>query len=218
MTEGFEGSTTTGRKLEFGDRVRHAKRLEWGIGTVVRAEEVTSAGRLSQRVTVRFPNGGLKTLNTTHAQLEIVDGQAQTDITHDAPTVADLDRMSQSGWLSPVAERKINEIMTSLPLDVRDPFNSLKKRLSLALGLYRYERSGRGLIDWAIAQTGLDDPLTRFNRHELEVHFDRWAAERDELLARLLQEARGEPSVLNGIIDSAPPAGRKAVQKIIALR
>ncbi|UCD74441.1 MAG: DUF3553 domain-containing protein [Phycisphaerales bacterium] len=218
MSEGAEGSMATASHFEFGQRVRHLKKPEWGIGVIVKTEDTASGGKRAQRVTVRFPNSGLKTLNTSHAQLQLVKEEAEADLSYSTPTVADLDRMNQSGWLTPVAERKISEIMTSLPMAVRDPFIGLPKRLAATLDLYRFERHGRSLIDWAVAQTGLADPLTRFSRHELEMHFDRWAAERDNHLQRLLQEVRTEPAVLNGLLDSAPPAGREAVRRLIALR
>ena len=80
-------------------------------------------------------------------------------------------------------------------------------------------------MDWAVAQTGLDDPLTRFTRQELEQRFDRWAFERDTYLAKLLQEARtsgsmgnGDSAMLNALLKTAPPAAQDTVRRLIAAR
>ena len=218
MSEGVEGSMATNHRYEYGQRVRHVRRPEWGIGVIIKTEDITAGGRETQRVTVRFPNGGLKALSTSHAQLELVQAQEEMDLSYNTPTFAELDRMGQSGWLNPLAQRKITEVMSSLPMALKDPFVSLKRRLTLTLDLYRFNRNGRSLVDWAVAQTGLADPLTRFNRTELEMHFDRWAKERDDHLHRLLQDARKDPTLLNGLLESAPSAGRQAVHRLIALR
>ena len=55
-----------------GDRVLHTERPEWGIGAIVKAERLTVNDQPAQRLTVRFPNAGLKTLSTSHATLQLV--------------------------------------------------------------------------------------------------------------------------------------------------
>jgi hypothetical protein len=117
-----------------------------------------------------------------------------------------------------VADRKVKESMITLPQDVRDPFNSLAKRLEMTMGLFRFDRSGRGLMDWAVAQTGLNDPLSRFTRHELEQFFDRWVFERDQHLAKLLQEARTEMATVAEAVKKAPPAAQHAVRRLTTAR
>ena len=151
------------QRFEFGDRVRHAQRPEWGIGAIVKTEELTVNGTRTQRVSVRFPNAGLKTISTAHAELQLVTEA------HEAPqaeeigaSVAAWEKMKDSEWLGEVAQRKVDEAMVSLSPNVRDPFNSLAKRLRACLDLYRFEQTDRGLIDWAVAQSGLSDPLSRF--------------------------------------------------------
>jgi hypothetical protein len=139
----------------------------------------------------------------------------------DSPVVQYWDKINESDWLGPMAKKKVEEALISLPLDVRDPFNSMQKRLSLMMGLYRFDRSGRGLMDWAVAQTGLDDPLSRFTRQDLEQKFDRWAYERDNYLAKLLQEARApgnDSSAIATAMKTAPPAGQDMVRRLIANR
>jgi hypothetical protein len=207
------------RKFEYGDRVRHTRRPEWGIGSIVKTEEVTLNGRRSQRVSVRFPNAGLKTIITSHAELQHVAAlsgpESEGSETH---PLGGWDKMQKSDWLGEVAQRKVEEAMVTLSPEVRDPFNSLRKRLEACLDLYRFDRTGRSLTDWAIAQSGLTDPLSRFTRHELEVLFDQWVAQREELLGRLLQEAKGEPDLVRQLIESAPRAARETVRRLTASR
>ena len=57
----------------FGDRVRNRKRPEWGVGSVVKAENASVNGHAGQRLSVRFPSVGVKTLSTGHADLERVE-------------------------------------------------------------------------------------------------------------------------------------------------
>lgn len=205
--------------FEFGDRVRHRDRPEWGIGSVVKVEKVTANGRVSQRLSIRFPNIGLKSLSTEHANLEQVAEEAPEYTGNGEPgVVAAWDRARESGWLAPVAERKIEEAMVSLPMEARDPFSSLRQRLAYTLDLYRFERNGGLLIDWAIAQSGLDDPMTRFNRQELELLFDRWQRELDGHLQRLAAEARTDQAMVREVAGKAPPRGQAALRRISAGR
>jgi len=207
-------------RFEFGDRVRNAKRPEWGIGSVVKAENVTVNGRASQRLSVRFPGVGVKVLNTAQARLQHVADQPAGlpgDPDADDHPVRVWDKVGRAEWLAPVAQRKIEQAMISLPVEARDPFNGLGHRLEVTLGLYRFDRTGAGLIQWALAQTGLDDPLSRFSRHELEQFFDRWAFERDAHLQRLIEEAGRDQRVVESALAQAPPAAKAAVQRITAV-
>lgn len=210
----------TDKRFEFGDRVRHAKRPEWGIGSIVKAEEMSVNGVRAQRVSVRFPNAGLKTISTAHAELEIVGdlGDPAGDGGNSDHPVAAWDKMKDSEWLGEVAQRKVDEVMVSVSPQVRDPFNSLKARLTGCLALYRFDRTGRGLIDWAVAQSGLDDPLSRFTRHELELLFDQWATQRDEHLDKLLSETGGDRSLINELLASAPREAAGAVRRLTSNR
>lgn len=205
-----------------GDRVRHGARPEWGIGTVTKVEQLpTTNGHPSQRLTIRFPNGGSKSLLSPQADLRRVGANEVDPFADEAKSVKAWDKMNESEWLTSLAKRKIEEAMISLPADVKDPFNSLPRRLNLILGLYRFDRSGRGLMDWAVAQSGLDDPLSRFSRQELEQKFDRWCYERDQFLAKLLQEVRSasmlsnDQSLLNNAMKEAPPAAAEAVRRLM---
>ena len=102
--------------------------------------------------------------------------------------------------------------MTSLPPECSDPFTSIHKRLERTLSLFRFEASGSSLIEWAIAQTGLDDPLSRFNRHELEAFFDQWCRARDSQARSLAEEARRNRDDVAELINRAPVTARAALQ------
>ena len=201
------------RKFGCGDRVRHTRRPEWGVGSVVKVEEISQNGRAAQRLAVRFPNGGLKTLSTAHAEIELVAAEGGEPAPGQS-AVADWQQLTEGDWLAPLARRRVGETMVALTAEARDPFNSMRQRLLVTLDLYRFGRSGRTLIDWAIAQSGLDDPLSHFTRHELEVLFDQWAAARDDHLHKLLGQARQEHQMLKELLASAPPAARDAVRRI----
>ena len=128
------------------------------------------------------------------------------------------DQMSKTDWIAPVAERKLEEAMVAITDDVRDPFVAPRERLVRAIGLYRFDRGGRGLVDWAVAQTGMADPLSRFNRHELEQFFDRWAGERDNWLSRLWQEAPEVHEHLRELLALMPGSARRTVERVIGNR
>jgi len=206
--------------LSFGDRVRHNGRPEWGIGTVVKIEPLPVNGHSTQRLSIRFPNAGIKTLIADTADLQRVqdNGDPLSEHFDTAPAARAWDKYSQDDWLSPVARKKVLEALIGLPPDVRDPFFSLQKRLHMTFRLYRFDKSGKGLIDWAVAQTGLDDPLSRFTRQELEQHFGRFAFERDAHLQRLIQEVRGDMPTINAALENTPPAAIEAVRRITGWR
>ncbi len=205
------------RKFEFGDRVRHPRRPEWGIGSVVKADEVTLNGQRTQRLSVRFPNAGLKTLSAAHAELEPAEEPAAATATDPHP-LAEWDKMHDNEWLAPLARKKVEEAMLRLPPNCRDPFNSLRNRLAASLDLYRFNRTGRSVIDWAIGQSGLEDPLTRFTRHELEQLFEPWLTQRDQHLQKLLGEAKTTPELIEELLATAPRAAREAVRRLTAKR
>ena len=189
------------QRFEFGDTVRHRKRPEWGVGTVTSVKD-GPAGK-GQTLGVRFPNAGMKTLNTMAAAIEPAEPSGNGAAAEGSPIDA-WDESHRDGWLSGIAEQKIDEQMTSLPMESRDPFTSLKNRIAFTMALYRFDKSGKGLVDWAVAQTSLDDPLSRFTRQELEMKFDRWVSERDAHLSRLLHEARQERLPIDDLMGDAP--------------
>ncbi len=204
-------------KFSKGDRVLHTTRPEWGIGAIVKVEELPVKDQPAQRLIVRFPNAGLKTLSTSHATLQLVpDGATGVGEDGDADTLAGWDKMTESDWLGEVAQRKVKKVMVSLNGVARDPFVGLETRLGACLDLYRFDRTGHSLIDWAVAQSGLDDPLSRFTRHELEVLFDQWAEHRAEHLQKLLAQARSDHQLVTRLVAAAPPAAKESVRRLTA--
>lgn len=106
------------------------------------------------------------------------------------------------------------EMMTRLPDSVTDPFLSLRKRAQAAVSLYKFGESPAGLLDWAAVQTGLKDPMSKFNRHQLEDFFVRFKIVLDAHLKKLLKDVRKqEPALINELLASASPAGQQAMRR-----
>ena len=206
----------TQEKFAFGDQVRHPTRPEWGVGSVTKVEAVTVDGRPAQRLSVRFPGQGVKMLNTGYVDLVRGDDAGGSDIlggpaVHEAPAASVIRALADGGdWLAEINIRRIEEAMRELPEIACDPFASPQRRIKATLALYRFDRTGHGLVAWAVAQTGLEDPLTRFNRHELEHFFDRWATERDAHLSRLIAESGLTSRELDECMAGAPQAALRA--------
>ncbi len=197
-----------------GDIVRHPRRPEWGPGTIQRIETLTSGGRHDQRLWIRFPNAGLKTLLASVAELEAVQSTPLND-----ETLVAREMSGETGWLAEISKRKPEDAMTAIPSQASDPFSSARRRLEFTLGLYRFD-AGAKLVDWAIAQSGLGDPLSRFCRPELEELFRRWAFDRDAHLGRLLQdsELRAAPQLVQELLAKAPVSAQQAAKRAMAMR
>lgn len=189
-----------------GNQVVHTGRPEWGSGEVVSAVSEVRQGQKSQRLTVRFENAGIKKLSTAFAQLK-----AAAEMSH-----LDNHVRERSGGLATDLEAvAVKEVMTRLPDEVTDPFSSLEARFTATLELYRFLPSGGSLFEWACQQSGLKDPLTRFNRHELEQFFDRFRFELDSHLKSLTPEVRkANPAVFEKLASGAPVDARAALRQI----
>ncbi len=196
---------STQHDFKFGDRIVHTDKPEWGSGVVSAAVPAIQDGKRCQRLTVRFERAGIKTLSTAFAHLRPADQE---------PAIEQAIVTSNSDWLSDVGSKRVQEIMTSLPEAANDPFASLESRLKATLALFRFSPSGGALIDWAAAQCGLKDPLSRFSRHELEEYYRRYEFARAEHLRKLLSEAhRAEPKIAPALLAGANDAARAAVRK-----
>ncbi len=195
-----------------GMQVRHRQRPEWGAGSVARIETLTRAGTRDQRLWIRFANAGLKTLLASAADLEVVEGTGAAEHTFAAREIA-----SEGGWLGAIAQKKPEQAMSELPPDATDPFLLPERRLKNILGLYRFD-AGAKLIDWAVAQSGLDDPLSRFTRIELEAFYKNWALERDLALTRLVNEFRRRREPVEALLADAPRSALTVLQKFDKVR
>jgi Protein of unknown function (DUF3553) len=195
-----------------GMQVRHRQRPEWGAGSVTRVESLTRAGTRDQRLWIKFGAAGLKTLLASASDLEVLDGSGVAEHTFAAREIA-----SEGGWLGEIARKRPEQAMTELPPDATDPFLTPERRLKNLLGLYRFE-GGPRLIDWAVAQSGLDDPLSRFNRIELEAFFKQWSMERDLQLHRLVNDFRRRRQPVDALLSDAPRSALQVLQKFDKVR
>ncbi len=254
-------------KFASGDRVIHAKRPEWGPGTIVGIENSNDEG---QRLQIRFSAAGLKVINTAFAPLkkktertrynlmddddnngdavddvgvESTSGNGQTSKSengqstvatrpvHPTPVVpritstnpANASRAesngSGSGWLASLEERDPEAMMLKIPDAASDPFCSVWARLESSLDLYRFTSSPHSLTDWSIAQSGLADPLTQFNRQELETLFMRWTRIRNAHLFTILEEAdREDAARAKAMLAQAPNIAQQAMRQAYARR
>lgn len=196
-----------------GDRVRHPSRPEWGTGTITKIEVVTRDQATDLRIWVRFPSVGEKTLLASAAQLEPAEDQGFAAV-HARPTVTSLDVEKGGGWLGSISKRTPEELMSSLSDEATDPFVGPRRRFEVALALYRFDGSPTRLIEWAIAQSGLDDPLSRFNRQELEQLHKRWLFNLDGHVTKLLGDLRREQVAIDPFLAKAPPLAVKSVRRL----
>ena len=195
-----------------GDRVRHEGRPEWGQGVVDEARGIRHEGRPAQRLVIRFEHHGRTTVSTAFAR--IVPAEARSGSGQDvAPPPAE-----PGDWLSEHEPRADTaDPLTTLPDAAADPLRPLARRLTATLDLYRFGDDPRGLIEWAVAQTGMHDPLSQYTRHDLERAYPRFQRDRDQHLRILLKEARRENE--RDLIEQAKrhrmSAAREAVRRIL---
>ena len=188
----------------FGDRLTHAAKPEWGVGEVVAAQSVQQNGKACQRLQVRFERAGLKTLSTAVADL-----RPAGVVTAEIPAAG--------GGGEEVDLSDPQEAMGRIPEPARDPFSTPIKRLEATLDLYKYTPEGASLLDWAALQSGLADPLERFNRHELEAFFERFRFHLDAHLSKVVREVRvQDPDGFRALVSMAPSDARHAVKRLNA--
>ena len=193
------------REWKLGDRLVHGGRPEWGTGEVRTVEGITQDGVRCQRVTVRFDRAGVKTLSTAFADLRPRDEAGPMRLSE--PETTEVDPLGPPG-------ENYEEKLETLPEDATDPFKSRKARLQSTLGLYRFSSAGGSLLDWAASQTGLKDPLSKFNRHDLERLFDRFRVNLDAHLKKLTFEMRKtDAAALAEVSAAAAPEARQALRR-----
>lgn len=198
------------RPWQKGDRVMHPEKPEWGAGSVQKAENEERNGKKSQRVTVRFERAGTKVLSTAFAALAPADD----------PTLGlSVPETEEEEAVESLTVDELRAKLGEVPESCRDPFSAPKKRLRRTLDLYRFTNQGGSLLDWAAAVTGMRDPLTHFNRHELEAAMDRFARVRDRhALSLVRQLAKEAPDDLRAIGAQATPEELKILRGLVARR
>jgi hypothetical protein len=201
-----------------GDKVRHRRSPEWGTGVISRTEMLNREGGMDMRLWVRFPSVGEKVLLASIAPLDhVTDGGAAEALDfHSRPSVAEAAQSTGGGWLAEISKSKPEDVMTAVPLEATDPFVPAPRRLANALALYRFDGSGVKLIEWAVAQSGLDDPMTRYNRQELEAQWKRWLFNLDNAVLKILQELRRDQASIQAALAKAPPLAKKVVPRLLA--
>jgi len=205
-------SSTEIQRFQMGDRVVHSSKPEWGVGIVSTTSMGEHEGVPCQRLVVRFDRAGLKTVSTAFAKIELAGDRVGV------VTEKESIKARDDGAANPVLKatgRELQDIMLKIPDAATDPFATPAQRLKATLSLYRFSNSGGALIDWAVMQSGLSDPLTKFTRHELEDFFGFFEKILWKHLGKMVKEARDVPATeLVQIRDSAPLAGQQALQRL----
>jgi len=175
------------------------------------AEPGANEGKPCQRLTIRFSRGGTKTISTAFADLRPAS---------DMPYLPESAAAEEGDPLAQLAMgASVEQLMTKLPEKATDPFTGLSQRVAATLDLYRFGDGNGALLDWAAIQTGLKDPLSRFNRHELELWFTKFKIEVDNHLKKLLRDMRKQdPQGLGSLVAGASPAARQALRRADGLR
>ncbi|MEN1704661.1 MAG: DUF3553 domain-containing protein [Planctomycetota bacterium] len=214
-----------------GQKVRHPGKPEWGTGTVQAAQWTTQNGVKCQRLTVRFSKGGIKNLSTAFAKLEPADGAkidaavqpgrsaivSPRNTPSPAPPrsrAAGKDEAPPPSKYDDLNPAQARAIMTQVPEPARDPFRSVEDRIRATLKLFGPTPEGGKLLDWATTQSGLEDPLSVFNRHELEQLHETYRIQLDRHLGALITEARRERLDVKAITAGAGQHARRALQRI----
>lgn len=198
-----------------GDRVRHPARPEWGEG---RIESVRPAGA-GQRLSVSFANHGRVTINTAVVALESIHGSSGLNGAGNGNGNGRINGVDAgAGWLGSIGEQTPTELLAELPEETRDPFGSLSSKISATMDLYRFEHSARGMHDWAVAATGLADPLQRFTRSQMEQAYEAFERARQSHLHQLLLDAwrAGNDEALRSVEFHRTKPAVAAAKKIIA--
>ena len=168
-------------RYQQGDVVTHPRRPEWGQGVVKAAQAIVHQGNAAQRLSIEFANHGRVVINTAVAPLA-PKGKKQTMSSSIAASKGWLDQLERSN--------KNSHELWELPEALTDVFSSDLQRLSATLDSYKYTTEPRPLIDWAVVQTGMNDPLTKYTRHDLEQAFARFARNRDQHLKELVRQLK----------------------------
>jgi len=199
------------------DQLQHPGKPEWGTGTVLAIQPASHEGKPCQRLTVRFAGAGKKTINTAFASLVLLgEPKPATPQSRPKPNVRPSKPPPPPPGSAPQSPDKAEMIrrLSQLPDSLTDPFRDLQSRLTETLEHYRTQPDDRGLLQWASIQTGLADPMSILNRHELEEHFANQRIRLDRHLKSLLDEARRDRLDTRPIIAAAPPGAQQAIRRI----
>ncbi len=208
-------AATAEHKFSIADKVIHPGKPEWGVGTVATTSSIVHEGTPCQRLSIRFDRAGLKTITTAFVSLQPADaGDSVARQPARSAEPAHPAAVSKSTSF-PTDPKQARAKMTALPEPATDPFSTPANRLRAILDCYRFQPTAGSLIDWAAAQSRLADPLSRFNRHELEEFFKDFRRTLDSALRKAVQDAtRANPAELREIAKNAPIQGQRALQQL----
>ena len=172
---------TPTERFQIGDRVAHPRRPEWGSGPVIKADTITHEGQQAQRLRVDFANKRNAIINTAIAPL-IRSGDTGSmgpskGIEKDMSMTRTGTQNAGAGWLDDLeggTGGHAQKNLWDLPYQLDDPFSSVEQQLDATLETFKYSTEPGPLFQWAVTQTGLDDPLTKYTRVELEQAFPRY--------------------------------------------
>lgn len=206
-----------------GQHVVHPLRPEWGTGIVRDTKPATHEGKPAQRLRVEFSNHGSLTLNSAIAKLEPIGPAPATPEPALAPRLASARKTSTKDDTMTMTQKKswLDELEGDSPTEHRlwdlgpeltDPFKSAEEKLIATLKTYRFSTEPGPLFEWAVIQTGEDDPLSRHTRVELEQAFPRFARDREEHLRALVKQMKraNESGRLYAILSQIKHRGAKS--------
>jgi len=209
--------------FKVGDKVAHPRKPEWGTGVVIDAQPATLNGIQAQRLRVDFANKRNTTINTAIAPL--IPGDATDDrfnppkgFGQDMTMSANTDKLG-AGWLDQLEGKNGGKReLWDLPDACNDPFSSDEEQLDATLETFKFSTDPGPLFQWAVVQTGLDDPLSKHTRVELEQAFPRYARDRDNRLfelVRMIKRAGGVEALRRKAQNCPHRAGRQMLEKAI---
>lgn len=185
-------------------------------------------GKPCQRLTIRFARAGLKTISTAFAELKPAEDSMSRQLIHASREVerqaAREDGSSASdGPATPLDKsmrrRSAEESLLKVPEDAIDPFRTPVQRLESMLKIYKWMDSPAGVLEWATSQTGLGDPMSMFNRHELEQQLDKFRIAVDNQMKKLLPVARkADAAGVQRVLLTAGPSAKAALRRVDTMR
>ncbi len=186
--------------MQTGAKVTVPARPDWGSGVVRKVLAERRGSDVIHRVTVQF----------THGTRTLVIPPAKLAAPSDEPT-------RSAGWIETLGGRTLDDRLRDVPESAAKVLGSPRDKFTALLALYRWDATPQLLEKWARAQTGVADPLSHWSRDELEIAFEKYAAERDSLLrtaGALLKQAEG-PAGLAESLNAAPPENRERVREAL---
>jgi len=214
-----------------GEVLYHPRRPEWGEGVVEQAVNINHEGAPAQRLVITFANHGRVTINTAIATLVpkedfssmLPSSSSAATVNHSVST-KHAPPAGRVGWLDALDQSRNGgetHELWRLPEAMTDPFQPLSKRLQATLDSYRFgndPRHARNILDWAVAQTRLNDPLSKYARHELEQGFRRFARDRDNHLfdlVRQLKRQSGQNVLAQAVQAATDPLTKQTLERAI---